>query len=663
MRPPSLFDSFQDYTPRSTWVPEAPPDVSNESEVFVNFETSGLRWWDGDLPIGMNVYACGRSWYLPFGHVGGGNLDERTVYRFAQSLRGKRLTNINTRFEAHMGRCWGEKMGDGGLDFDAMGCTLADVGHQAALLDDHRLHLSLDSLIPDYLGEAPMKRVDERRMKEYHAGEVAARSMYGIEAVKRLQDVFWPMLGAEDLHPVRILEEETIHPTVEMEKNGSPINEGLLDQWLVASQRKLEGYLMSIAKDLGWQCNPDSPKDMEKAFRQLGLAVQYTKGTINKPGGSPSFTNEILGAFAVEHDTVAAMARAVKLASLRSKFLVATKKFLKKGVIYYALHQLRATKDDDARAGEAGTVTGRYSSSALEKYVFGCNIQQRMKAAKQRTTMGFDENDTSHDDELYILRKLHIAQPGYQVVASDMDQAQYRIFASYANNPAIIEAYRKNPNLSFHKYMHELIKPYADLTYRQQKDLNFAYLFGAWLVKMGLMLHHLTKAEFEEINRTKNYNHPKLQKTKEVRAIYEREVPEMKALLEEASHLAKPECDDRCKRDAIHRSGLQHRGYVKDAIGRRMRFPDGQRLHKAFNGVDQMTEASYMKTKLVEVHKARHETGFILRITNHDEIVGDGLDDECKKKVDTLLNRQSFPQLRVPLTWSTGIGPSWAETK
>jgi hypothetical protein len=94
-----------------------------------------------------------------------------------------------------------------------------------------------------------------------------------------------------------------------------------------------------------------------------------------------------------------------------------------------------------------------------------------------------------------------------------------------------------------------------------------------------------------------------------------------------------------------------------------MRFPDGNRIHKAFNGVDQMTEASYMKTKLVELHESRNETGLILRITNHDEVVGDVQDLDGARKVDRILNRQSFPQLRVPLTWSTSTGPNWAETQ
>ena len=79
--------------------------------------------------------------------------------------------------------------------------------------------------------------------------------------------------------------------------------------------------------------------------------------------------------------------------------------------------------------------------------------------------------------------------------------------------------------------------------------------------------------------------------------------------------------------------------------------------------MDQGTEADYMKTKMVEVHEAVRsgELDFVERITNHDELVGDG-DERAARILDRILNHQSF-NLRVPLTWSTSIGPNWADTE
>lgn len=644
----SLFDDLVDEVPRSDWTPVPPPPLDGIDEIYLNFETTGLKWFDGDRPIAASLcLPDGQTFYLPWGHRGG-NLDEAVVKEWAhRELRGKLITNINTRFDIHMAREWG-------VDLEAQGNRVSDVGHYAALLDDHRKRFRVDELIPDILGEEPMRRLDESRMVDYHAGEAAPRSMYGVDAVRRLKAAMWPQLTAENLQPVRALEDKVIYVVCEMEKNGSPIDVELLDKWIKKSQEQVETYLWQLAKEVGFQVNPDSPKDQEKVFRHLHLDIERTGK------GAPSFTDAILKR--IEHPTIKLMRKAGKLISLRSKFLVNTKQVMgSDGILRYAFNQLKSAKDENADRGEAGTVTGRFSSTKITEGV-GCNIQQRMKAAKQRIAFGYDEDDNSHDDEIFVVRKLHIAGSGF-LLSSDMDQAQYRIFAHYVNNADVIAAYQADPTTSFHKYMWNLIKPYADLSYRQQKDLDFAYIFGAGLTKMSLMLDHITVQEYNQIKETRNYHHPNLEKTQMVKDLFEREVPELRSLLDLSMHIAKPECDVKCNRyDKLHKQKIPHYGYVRTFLGRRGRFPEGQRIHKAFNMVDQGTEADYMKTKLVELHEMRKETNLTLRITNHDEIVADSPDKEHAKKVDKILNYQSF-NLRVPLTWSTGIGPNWADTE
>src|SRR3990167_3402486 len=339
----SLFDSISEVVPRSTWVPEAPPCLDEIHDIVLNFETTGLRWYRGDLPIAASLYAGDRSWYLPWAHRGGGNLDAATMKRWAErELRGKRITNVNTRFDVHMARVWG-------IDLEAQDNEVSDVAHYAALLNDHRQRLNVDSLIQDILGETPLPRLDESIMAEYHAGEAAPRSIYGVEAVQRLKEAMWPELDAQDLQRVRALEDQVIYVVCEMEKNGAPIDEELLDRWIQESQKQLEDYLWALAKELGWRCNPDSPKDMQRAFKQLQVPIDHTVT------GRPSFTDAILKT--VEHPTIQLARKANKLTSLRSKFLVNTKKVMSSGgILRYALHQLRAAKDEYADAGEAGTV-------------------------------------------------------------------------------------------------------------------------------------------------------------------------------------------------------------------------------------------------------------------------------------------------------------------
>jgi DNA polymerase I len=658
-RQASLFDALEverlerEAARYPDWKPAEPPQICSRGikDIVLNFETTGLRWWEDDRPISA---ACrlpdGSLHYISWGHRGG-NIDEATAKRWAQrELRDCHITNSNTKFDVHQAREWG-------VDLEAQNCTVSDVQHYAALLDDWRKEFALDILIQDLLGEQPMARLDESRMTSYHAAEAAPRAMYNVEMVHRLRDKMWPMLDEQDLQRVRALEDQVIFPVCEMEKNGAPIDLELLDRWIVESQKKYEECLWKLTKMCGFQVNPKSPKRMWEHFK---LPMEHL------PSGNASFTDEIIKA-QMEHPAVVLLRYARKLATLRSNYLLKYKRVVdSKGIIRYALHQLRSQKDPLSDYGEAGTVTGRFASSRIAEGV-GLNIQQEMKAAKQRVAFGYDEKDDSHDDEIFIVRQLRIPPAGRRWCAADARQIEYRIFASYAGNPEVIEAYRQNPLLSFHEYMHERIRPFKpDQTYRQQKDLNFAYVYGAGLTKQAKMLGHITQREFDEIRRKKDYDNPKLKPTKEVRRIYAQELPEVEPLLKRASHIAKPKCDKDCydrggKLTALHQTE-EHRGYVRTILGRRMRFPTGQRLHKAFNGIDQGSAADIMKQKLVELHAERKYTGLTMRYTVHDEVDGDTPDDPTAElRVAEVLDRQSFPELKVPILWEVKTGRNWKE--
>ena len=79
--------------------------------------------------------------------------------------------------------------------------------------------------------------------------------------------------------------------------------------------------------------------------------------------------------------------------------------------------------------------------------------------------------------------------------------------------------------------------------------------------------------------------------------------------------------------------------------------------------IDQGSEGDIVKTKIAELYEARKETGFKMRMTVHDEITGDALAPDTLQKVDEILNRQSFPQLTIPILWECGQGPTWADAK
>lgn len=649
MRP--LFDILREPKPLD-WTPPQPPCLDNVTDVEIDVESSGIRWWSGDYITGIAVgLPDGTTYYLPIRHLGG-NLDESVVIRWAQrELRGKHITNINTRFDLHMLYQWG-------VDLESQHCTFSDVGHMMALLDDHRnpRDMSLDAIARDILsGEQKVTGLDKTRMADYHAGEVAAYAEHDTRLVRLIKNSLLPRIHAEDLTRVLELENAVIPVVCEMERNGTYIDTNLLDRWIPQAKTRAFDLLRRVAYTVGFQVNPDSPKDMTRLFRHLGLPLTLLDS------GRGSFTDDVLKAHRA-NPIIADVRLAGKLLSLSSKFLVGTQKSLDAhGVLRYALHQLQAQRSDADETG-VGTVSGRFSSSGLTRD-YGCNIQQRSKPEKQRVSFGYADDDDSHDDDIFLIRKLHIAKPGHLFFSSDMMQVEYRIFASLAGNPAILRAYQDNPRLSFHKHVHAMLSEYKPVPYSDVKNLNFAYLYGAGLPKMAHMMGYITQAELRDIQQdtASRFFDPRLQQPREIRRHYEELMPEAKRLLQMASHLAMPKCNDRCNTEDTLHAKVAHRGYVRTLLGRRARFPFGQRTHKGLNAIIQGTGADILKQKLVEVHRERKRTGFVLSASVHDEIIGSAPSRESARMVDEILNRQSFPQIKVPLLWESGIGPNWAE--
>lgn len=630
------------------WTPTPLPLIASKgiTRVCLNFETTGLQWFDGDRPISAAIdYPSDdpsgfTTEYHSWGHSSGNESPDAFRDWAQHELRGVQITNINTRFDVHMGRVFG-------IDFEALGCPVSDVGHYAALLDDHRQRSNLDALIADIVQpDVVVPRLDESRMSAYPAGLVAPRAMYNVQMVRRLRDIMLPQLAEQELNKVRDLEDKLIYVVCEMEKNGSPIDIEKLERWEKRSEQQVAELQNRIAKLTGWSVqtdlfgsasgylNPDSPKEMEKLFTQLGLPIARTES------GRPSFSGAVLDR--IDHPVIELIRQLNRLLDLRAKYLVGDlKRIGRDGILRYALHQLRAVKDDSTGSGEAGTVTGRFSSTEITSGV-GVNIQQRIKVAKQRTAWGFDEDDTTHDDEIYLIRELHVPANG-KWLSADAMQVEYRLFANEVNSPRINEAYDKDPLVSFHRLMHAQLKQWKpELTYRRMKDVNFAKIYSAGPKKMALMLGFITHEQFVMLTDTKaRYSHPLLTEIMDILRIYDKEIPEAGPLIKKASDIAR------------------ERGFIKSILGRRQRFPNGFRLHKALNSRIQPSAADIMKVKLVRLHEERRKTGFVLRFTVHDECDGDSPDDRCTEMVTEILNQQDFP-FRIPILWEVGTGVNWA---
>lgn len=614
------------------WTPDEPPSLDGIDEVVLNFATSGLKWAAGDLPVGVTVGTLdgGLTRFLPFAFRAGGNLDEAAVRRWAErELRGKKIYNSNTRFDLHMSRAWG-------VDLTEQDNAFTDIQHTAALLDDHRRRFGLDVLAADYLPGAPLvERVDETRHAEYHASEVARRERHTVHLVAMLRDAMYPELARQELERVQALEDDVIPVVVEMEKNGSPLDLQLLEEYHSECLRRHDALLRELSDEVGFAFD-HKPSSWTRLFEKLGLPP------------SDSYAEKVIKQ--IDHPTVRKAYLASQYASLDSKTFKAYREMVgPDGVLRFDINQLRG---DDG-----GTVSGRFSIGYVQQVpnpdnhfaVFGEELFPR---------------------RLFIPDRRGCPDAGY--LDADAMQIEQRLLVHYANNEKIIREYdgdlerlmRGEDTVSYHKVTWNMIKEYKpDMLYSHQKNFNFAFQYGAKSIKLAVMMGFITEADGNEIRAAKRWNDPRLALIHEIEAAYDRMFPESAALLERAAHLAKPECDEYCRRgDRLHRE-YPHRGWVRTLLGRRSRFPTNYKAYIGLNRVLQGTGADILKRKTVELHRERKRTGFVLRLTVHDAVGGDARTPETKRQVSEILNAQSFPDLKVPILWSVKTGRNWAECR
>lgn len=598
------------------FTPDEIPDLTNVNELVLNFATDGLDWANGARAVGVTVSTLDGQLtrFLPFAFKGGGNLPKEQVIAFLRDLKGKKITNAKTKFDLHIGH-------NDGIDFEGQGCTFSDIQHTAALLDDHRKRFALDILCADYFPSEPfVVRVDESRHSEYHASEVAEREKFTAQLVGRLRAKMYPELEVQDLTAVQKLEDEVIPAVVEMERNGSPIDMELLARYGQECNEKHDALMWEISKECGFAFE-HTAKGWQRLIESLHLDVpdSFSEGVLNE----------------VEHPLVRKGQRASQYASLNSKIFKAYPEHIVDGILRYNINQL--VSDD------GGTVSGRFSIGI---------VQQVPNEYNHSAIFG---------DELFP-RRLFIPGSG-KYLEGDAAQIEFRLLVHYSENVKLLQAYRDDPWMSFHKKMQEMLVAYKpDMNYAHTKSYNFAAQYGARSIKLAVMMGFINARSGEEIRKAKRWDDPRLKTIKEIETAYRKAHPEAGMLLDRASHLMKNECDQYCKRgDALHRQ-YPHRGYIKTFSGRRSRCINNYKPYIALNRCLQGTGASVMKRKLTELHAVRKETGFVMRITNHDAVLGDATTPETLGKVSAILNGQSF-SFKVPILWQCGTGRNWAEAK
>jgi DNA polymerase-1 len=554
-----------------------------------------------------------KKFYFPVAHRGGGNIDENAVRRWAKKeLAGRHLCILNAKDDVQVCLTWG-------LDLEEIDAKLHDPSFKAGLIDESRRKFNLNILSEELLGrgkkEPPGNKSDIFEMSASEVGPYAEDDAFLHREVDVLQQ---KVIDEQGLTAVCELEDALIYSTCAMERKGALLDLPKLERWVREVELAHQVAILELHSTTGLKINPNSVKDLAKLFRFYNLPIPTREEEL---GGGETFEEEYLSR--VHHPCVRLVMAARKLHSLNTKYL---KKYLKvldsNNILRYTLHQLRGD--------EHGTVTGRYASAAPKEG--GCNIQQVMKVESQ-----LEEEAIA----AWIVRELMIPDDGKVYVSADASQIEFRWFAHYSKSVKLIKEYNDDPTMDFHQLV-------ANMLGQKRKDAkhnNFGKLYTMGVPKLARKLGlgcNCGCGPKDQWNRASHTPTCPILKAFAISKEYDQKFPEAQALSKEAMKVAKT------------------RGYVKTVMGRRRRYPTGERLHSALNAIIQGTAADTLKIKLLESYNNRKFLGLTLRATVHDELDGDLENPEKKTQFKELLEApDSRIPCRVPLLWDVEVGPNW----
>lgn len=640
-----MFGNTKDTT---DWVEiECPPTLENVKVLVQDNETTGLDKHK-DVPVGSAFrLESGERFYI--------HDKEKRIRWMKGELRNKTIVGLNIGYDA-------ETTLNEGVDLEAQGCMLHDIGHAASLIDENRYSgFNLEDLSSEYLGRSKGGQgLDKSRMAEYDASMIGPLAEHDVEDTWQVYQAQKPMIVKDQLETVEALENRLIWANNHIERNGARLDMPKLRQWNDELPMEYGQNIVRIWEQTGVKLKPNSVDSWNEMLKKSGketfwdptLVAYDAKGNEKKELGAwrGKYAMNSIKDDELKKSTdplVILGLRARRLDSLKTKYIAKYLKAQKNGILRFSLYQLRAGEED------RGTVVGRYSSANV-------NIQQVFKV----------ENQIKRFGDNYIIRELMIPDDGMEMFAADGSQLQFRLFAHYAslamlgNDPQLVMAYVKSyqamlldPTLKDIDF-HQMVADMFHMARQAAKHNNFAMVLGMGMEKLCVRLdkpcncrtdwgrganqeHHMLFG----ITENHTYSCPAIEGIK-MGNEYNKKFPAAKKTMKKLMSLAETQ------------------KFIPTLLGRRRRYPFAERLHKAFATLLQGSEADVVKTKLDKIYTQRNAIGLHkVRMPVHDELTGDKPkgDEKVHSRLREVLNLQDIPKLRVPITWDLATGANWRE--
>jgi DNA polymerase I-like protein with 3'-5' exonuclease and polymerase domains len=447
---------------KTEWLPpEVFPDLSTAEAIAIDLETcdpgmktSGPGWpTKNGYVVGFALAVDGWKGYFPIRHGGGGNLDEKRVRKFVQSVLDFPCDKIFFNAAYDVGWLKAEGFKISGRIIDAM--------IAAALIDENRFSYSLNALGFDYLQETKSEQGLRDAAKEFGVdpkGELyKLPAMYVGEYAEqdaaltlKLWQYFKIELVKQELIPIFDLEMELCPHLIDMTYRGVRFDTDRAQQVYADFTRREKEALAQIKSFSGHQVDIWAAASIAKAFDSLGIEYPKTEK------GAPSFTKSFLSHH--PHPIAKAIVDAREYNKANGTFI--------EGLLGYAKHDGRIHGHiNQLRSDEGGTVSGRLSMA-------NPNLQQI---------------PARHPEIGPAIRKLFLPEEGEIWASLDFSQQEPRLAVHYAKlldlkgADKAAEAYITDPNTDFHQTVADM----AGIGRKQAKTIGLGLLYGMGKAKMA----------------------------------------------------------------------------------------------------------------------------------------------------------------------------------
>lgn len=600
------------------------PNIPDGETISLDYETTGLKYWEPDFRVFGIALAHGTSsWYWDLRKT-------PNVVKFLRDvLVGRLVVAQNSQFEYQCTRTLG-------IDPRAVSfyCTMVN----ECLINEHHNSYALEAIAGHHTIESQKTIHLENiratmgwrstaevlsRLSECPPDIVAPYGSSDAFLALKIYESQRPQIVEQNLHQVSRLEADLMPVLADMSWGGVRVNLDAAHAAIPLLDIKEEQIQKEIDEIAGVGFNVNSTPQIRAFFKPEpvnkyqwrlldGTLVGPTKG-----GGGPCLDQNAMRE--IQHPLAAKIIDLRKTIKLRDTFI--------RGHIIgsadidgYVHTQFNQTRNDE----NAGTVTGRLSST---------------DPALQQIT----KRDRGNAE---ILRSMFLPDQDEQWFCADYSQVDFRCGAHLQNDPNVIAAYAKDPTLDYHQIVSDMTgiprnAPYAGAPYTKQ--INLGLSFGAGAGKLAFMMR--MPYEIRE-SRGKMTYLPGPEATS-VFDLYHKKLPAVKKFMKTAESIAKST------------------GYVKTAIGRRLRLKRGE-YHKAAGLLYQSYAADLHKIGLVAADVLIHDMNLPVRLlmTCHDEIGASMRPDDhvaarIVKEYTDFNSRSSVVRMRVPITASAKFGTDW----